>query len=211
LAKARCIVTEDFRTDGISEEDLVRLAPAGFVHLELLGNANYWGAIAEDTWFADDQIAKRMAERIGDINRHYDQETVLYNARDVLAYLEEQRSREAASVGAVLDKSRFGEYTDLSLARTGIEKLQRSMTVGAWVDVFDRYPVGIVTKGKIVNSEPYGLFVEVHPGVTGLLHSSKLPRSYKTDERFSLGEEIAVKIITTDPPKRRMELAYAKQ
>ena len=49
LAKARCIVTEDFRTDGISEEDLVRLAPAGFVHLELLGNANYWGAIAEDT------------------------------------------------------------------------------------------------------------------------------------------------------------------
>jgi len=85
------------------------------------------------------------------------------------------------------------------------------MTVGAWVDVFDRYPVGIVTKGKIVNSEPYGLFVEVHPGVTGLLHSSKLPRSYKTNERFSLGEEIAVKILTTDPPKRRMELAYANQ
>ena len=191
LAKARCVVTEDFRTDGISVEDLIRLAPAGFVHLELLGNANYWGAIAEDTWYADDRCAKRVAERIGDAARHYDQDIVLYNARDVLAYLEDQRMKDASAIGAVLDKSRFEEYTNLSAARDGIGKLQRTMTVGAWADVFDRYPPGIVTKGRIVNSEPYGLFVEVHPGVTGLLHSSKLPHSYKTDERFGLGEEIA--------------------
>lgn len=208
LAKARCVVAEDFRTDGLSEEDLIRLAPAGFVHLELLGNANYWGAIAEDTWYTDDKVAKDVAARIGDIGHHYDQETVLYNARDVLAYLEGQRSKEAVAIDAVLDKSRFNEYTDLSLAREGIGKLQRSMTVGAWADVFDRYPPGLVTKGRIVNSQPYGLFVELHPGVTGLLHMSKLPRSYKTDEKFGIGEEIAVKILSTDPPKRRMGLGY---
>lgn len=211
LAKSRCIVTEDFRVEGISEEDLVRLAPAGFVHLELLGNANYWGAIAEDTWFANDLIAKRVAQRMGDVLHHYDSETVLYNARDVIGYLEEQREQEQRASGAILDKSRFAEFTDLSLARESISKLQRSLTVGAWSEVFDKFPVGLVTTGTIVNAEAFGLFVEVHPGITGLLHVSKLPRSFRNDDKFGIGEEISVSILSADPPKRRMSLGYVKQ
>ncbi len=211
LAKARCLVTEDFRMEGISEEDLIRLAPAGFVHLELLSNAYYWGAIAEDTWFADDRVAKGVAERIGDIAHHYDSEVILYNARDVVSYLEDQRKKEASAVDAVLGNNRFDAYTDLSMARQGIQKLQRSLTVGSWIEVFDRFPVGTVTKGTIVNAEPFGIFVEVYPGITGLLHISKLPRSFATDEKFDIGEEISVKILSTDPPKRRMALAFVKQ
>ncbi|WP_204323239.1 hypothetical protein, partial [Streptococcus pneumoniae] len=61
LAKAKCIVTEDFRTEKIGEDDLLRLGPSGFVHLELVGNAYYWGAIAEDTWFDSDLSAKNIA------------------------------------------------------------------------------------------------------------------------------------------------------
>jgi hypothetical protein len=208
LAKAKCILTEDFRTDGITPDELIRLAPAGFVHLELLGNAHYWGAIAEDTWFSDDLLAKRVAERIGDINIQYSEETTLYNARDVIGYLDEERKKSATLASAVLDRSRFEQLTDLASARVGLEKLQKTLTVGAWVEVFDKYPVGRIVKGRIVNSEPYGLFVEVHPGVTGLLHSSKLPKTYKTSDTFSLGEEIDVKILSADPPKRRMALAY---
>ncbi|NYG46419.1 hypothetical protein GGD67_003890 [Bradyrhizobium sp. IAR9] len=208
LAKAKCIVTEDFRTEKIGEDDLLRLAPAGFVHLELVGNAYYWGAIAEDTWFDNDLSAKNIAERIGDIARQYDADTVLYNARDVVAYLETHRAKAAKLTTAVVEGDQFERLTDLSTARLGIQKMQRSLTTGAWSDVFDKYPAGLVTKGQIVNLQPYGLFVEMSPGVTGLLHVSKLPRNYKNNEKFDIGAEIDVKIVSTDPPRRRMELAY---
>jgi hypothetical protein len=210
LAKARCIVSEDFRTDKLTEDDLLRLAPAGFVHLELLGNAYYWGAIAEDTWFDNDFSAKTIAGRIGDLARQYDDDTVLYNARDVLTYIEDQRSVASKRAAAVVEGQRFERLTDLSIARLGLEKLQRTLTVGAWFEVFDRYPSGLIVKGRIANAAPYGLFVEVHPGITGLLHLSKLPRNYKSDDKFGIGEEIDVKILSTDPPKRRMELAYVR-
>jgi hypothetical protein len=208
LAKARCLVTEDFRDEQLTEDDLLRLAPAGFVHLELLGNAYHWSAIAEDTWFDNDLSAKKIAERIGDIARQYDQDTVLYNARDTLSFLEQQRSDAIKRAAAVVEGKQFERLSDLSIARLGIERLQRSLTLGAWVEVFDKYPPGLIVKGRIVNAEPYGLFVEVHPGITGLVHMSKLPRGYKNDDKFSIDEEIDVKILSTDPPKRRMELAY---
>jgi len=210
LAKAKCIVTEDFRTDQLSEDDLLRLAPAGFVHLELLDNAYYWGAIAEDTWFNNDLSAKRIAERIGDLAKQYNHDTVLFNARDVVGYLEQQRDNAIKRAAAVFEGKQLERLTDLSSARRGIEKLQRTLTVGAWVEVFDRYPPGTIAKGHIVNAEAYGLFVEVYPGITGLLHSSKLPRSYRTNDKFGIGEDIDVKILSTDPPKRRMELTYVQ-
>ncbi|PDT58682.1 RNA-binding protein [Bradyrhizobium diazoefficiens] len=210
LVKARCAVAEDFRTDGISDEDLIRLAPAGFVHLELINNTYYWSAIAEDTWFSDDLVAKRVAGRIGDISQHYNTETVLYNAKEVVGYLQDQRNKESAIVNSILDKNRFDALTDLSMAQVGIGKLQRSLTTGPWAEVFDKYPPGAITKGTIVNAEPFGLFVEVYPGVTGLLHVSKLPRSFATNETFDIGAEIPVKVLSADPPKRRMSLAYVK-
>ncbi|MDB5554503.1 MAG: hypothetical protein JWL86_4487 [Rhizobium sp.] len=209
LAKAKCVVTEDFRVDQISDDELLRLAPAGFVHLELLGTANYWGAIAEDTWFNSDLPAKIIAERIGNVDGHYRAETVLYNAREVLSYLEKEQLRGVAASSAILDRSRYNELTDLSSAREAIQRLQRSMTVGPWVEVFDKFPVGIIVKGKIVNAKEYGLFVEVDPGVSGLLHTSQLPRHYKTDEKFSIGEEVNVRVLSTDPVKRRMSLKWA--
>src|SRR5262249_36539293 len=138
LAKAKCLVTEDYRTDQITEDDLIRLAPAGFVHLELMANAYYWGAIAEDTWFTDDELAKAIAERIGEVRKQYQPDAVLYNATDVVKYLEAERAKGSAIASSLLDHSRYDELTDLSMAQLGIARLRKSMTSGPWVEVFDR-------------------------------------------------------------------------
>ncbi len=71
LTKARCIVTEDFRDEGLTEEDLIKLAPAGFVHLDLMSSVTYLAAIAEDTWFYTEPPARRVADRIQHIPNHY--------------------------------------------------------------------------------------------------------------------------------------------
>ncbi|MDN3508058.1 MAG: S1 RNA-binding domain-containing protein, partial [Simkaniaceae bacterium] len=39
-----------------------------------------------------------------------------------------------------------------------------------WEEIEDRYPIGTVIKGKIVNLVPYGAFIEIEPGIEGLIH-----------------------------------------
>jgi len=60
--------------------------------------------------------------------------------------------------------------------------------------------VGKVYLGKINRIEDYGLFVEIMPGVTGLLHVSEISRRRIRDVRqeFTLGQEIEVKLLAVD-------------
>lgn len=43
-----------------------------------------------------------------------------------------------------------------------------------WEEIEDKYPVGTVIKGKIVNLVPYGAFIEIEPGIEGLIHVSEM-------------------------------------
>ncbi|NLE64764.1 MAG: S1 RNA-binding domain-containing protein, partial [Elusimicrobia bacterium] len=43
-----------------------------------------------------------------------------------------------------------------------------------WSEAADKYPVGTVVKGRVVNIMPYGVFVEIDKGIEGLLHSSEI-------------------------------------
>ena len=65
-------------------------------------------------------------------------------------------------------------------------------------------------KGKIVNIEDYGAFLEIIPGVEGLIHVSEVTWSNQpvnAKEFFKLGEEIEAKIVTIDRDDRKMSLS----
>lgn len=65
-------------------------------------------------------------------------------------------------------------------------------------------------KGKIVNIEDYGAFLEIIPGVEGLIHVSEVTWSNQpvnAREFFKLGEEIEAKIVTIDRDDRKMSLS----
>jgi small subunit ribosomal protein S1 len=70
-----------------------------------------------------------------------------------------------------------------------------------------------IVKGRIVRAMDFGVFVELLPGVDGLLHLSEVPRSQqgKVKEAAAAQEEITVMILGIDPEKKRISLALAPE
>jgi len=69
---------------------------------------------------------------------------------------------------------------------------------------------GSTVKGKIVNIEDYGAFLEIQPGVEGLIHVSEVTWSNQpinAREYFTLGEEHEAKVVTIDREDRKMSLS----
>ena len=69
---------------------------------------------------------------------------------------------------------------------------------------------GSIVKGKIVNIEDYGAFLELQPGVEGLIHVSEVTWSNQpinAREYFKLGQEFEAKVVTIDREDRKMSLS----
>ena len=85
-----------------------------------------------------------------------------------------------------------------------------------WTTVAQRYPMGSRVTGKVVRLTDFGAFVELEPGVDGLLHISQMSnRSVATPgEIVNVGDELTLLVIRVDPNERRIglslkELAHA--
>jgi 4-hydroxy-3-methylbut-2-enyl diphosphate reductase len=78
-----------------------------------------------------------------------------------------------------------------------------------WDTVAEKYPVGSIVKAKVVRLAPFGAFVQLEPGVEGLVHISHLADRHvaKPDEVVSEGEEVNVKVLSVDPAEKRIRLS----
>ena len=80
-----------------------------------------------------------------------------------------------------------------------------------WEGIEQKYPVGSVVKGKIVNMTNYGVFVELEKGVEGLIHISEMSWTQHIrhpSELFSLGDEVEAKVLSIDTEERKISLGY---
>jgi len=85
-----------------------------------------------------------------------------------------------------------------------------------WTTVAQRYPMGSRVTGRIVRLTDFGAFVELEPGVDGLLHISQMANRPigRPDEIVNVGDELGLLVIRVDPNERRIglslkELAHA--
>jgi small subunit ribosomal protein S1 len=77
-----------------------------------------------------------------------------------------------------------------------------------WSDVADRYPAGTQFSGRIVRTTDFGLFVEVEPGIDGLVHYSQLPFGVKQgDPSIAIGTRVTGWVREVDPSKKRLSLS----
>ncbi|RKU30310.1 30S ribosomal protein S1 [Candidatus Poribacteria bacterium] len=78
-----------------------------------------------------------------------------------------------------------------------------------WNEVPEKYKVGSVVRGQIVNLTSFGAFTKLEEGIDGLIHISEIAdrRIERPEEVVSVGDEIDVKVINLDPKGRRIGLS----
>ncbi|WP_370241244.1 30S ribosomal protein S1 [Pararhodobacter marinus] len=87
----------------------------------------------------------------------------------------------------------------------GIKQLQAD----PWDSVEANYPLGSVHKGRVTNITDYGAFVELEPGVEGLVHVSEMSWTKKNvhpGKIVSTSQEVEVMVLEIDSAKRRVSL-----
>ena len=86
----------------------------------------------------------------------------------------------------------------------------KQLTPHPWEVLPEGMVEGGIVKGKVVNIEEYGAFIELKPGVEGLLHVSELSWSNQpvnAKEFFKLGDEYEAKVVALDKEQRKMSLS----
>ena len=99
--------------------------------------------------------------------------------------------------------------------RDGREHTRISLSIKAaagspWDNIEERLPVGAVVQGKVVRLAPFGAFVEVLPGIEGLVHVSEMVwgrRVNKPEDVVKPGDVVSVKVKDVNTESRRVSLS----
>lgn len=98
---------------------------------------------------------------------------------------------------------------DFNEAKKRIALGMKQLTQHPWDSLVETIEVGAVVKGKVVNVADYGAFVEIMPGVEGLIHISEMSWTqhlHNVKDFISLGDEVEAKVLTLDRSARKMAL-----
>ena len=78
-----------------------------------------------------------------------------------------------------------------------------------WDNAAEKYPEGSIVQGKVVRITDFGAFVELEPGLDGLVHISQCAptRVAKVEDAVQVGQVVHVKVLGVDPEKKRISLS----
>jgi small subunit ribosomal protein S1 len=85
----------------------------------------------------------------------------------------------------------------------------KQMTDNPWENIAEKYPVGSIVEGKVVNLTDYGVFVELEPGVEGLVHITEMfwTREIKHPSKvLTVGENVRVMVLDVNSEAKRISL-----
>lgn len=112
------------------------------------------------------------------------------------------------------DVLNVGEEIEVKVLQLDREKEKISLSLkqvlpDPWNNVVENYPVGSIVQAKVVRLAPFGAFVQLEPGVEGLVHISHLAEHHvaSTEEVVREGEEIEVKVLSVEPTEKRIRLS----
>ncbi len=108
----------------------------------------------------------------------------------------------------------IGETVKVQIIRINPETFRislgmKQLEVDPWEGIEAKYPIGSRFTGRVTNITDYGAFVELEPGIEGLIHVSEMSWTKKNvhpGKIVSTSQEVEVVILEVDPAKRRVSL-----
>lgn len=113
--------------------------------------------------------------------------------------------RDVVKVG---DKVKV-EVLDMDLERERINLSMKNLVPNPWENVLAHYTIGQRISGTVTNLTPFGAFVEIEPGLEGLIHVSEMSwtkRIRHPKEALSEGEQVEAMILKIDTQQQRISL-----
>ncbi len=117
-------------------------------------------------------------------------------------------------LGTSLSDESLAEGTEITGWVHEVERKRRRLSLSMrpvaegnpWKDVSDRYPEGELVTGKVERLADFGAFIELEPGLTGLLPFSVVGGVGNPKRQFQVGKEVKVKVLAIDRDKKRISL-----
>lgn len=130
---------------------------------------------------------------------------------DGLVHISQIAHEHIKSPGDVLT---IGEKVKVKVLSVDVEKGRVSLSIkdtlpGPWESIEEKAPIGSVHTGTVKRLTSFGAFVEVFPGVEGLVHISQISHQHiaTPHEVLEEGQEIEVKVLDVKPEENRLSLS----
>ena len=152
------------------------------------------------------QVLKGIVKNITDYGAFIDLGGVdgLLHVTDI-AWKRVLHPSEVLSLGDTITVQVIKFNTETQRISLGMKQLQDD----PWNSIETKYPVGSKTKGRITNITDYGAFVELDPGIEGLVHITEISWTKKNihpGKIVSTSEQVEVMILDIEESKRRISL-----
>ena len=85
----------------------------------------------------------------------------------------------------------------------------KQKTADPWTNVAGKYPVGTRVRGRVVSLTDYGAFIELEPGVEGLVHVSEMSWTHEVrhpSRVVAVGDQVEAAVLNVDPASRKISL-----
>ncbi|HLQ62594.1 MAG TPA: 30S ribosomal protein S1 [Candidatus Acidoferrales bacterium] len=117
-------------------------------------------------------------------------------------------------VSKVTDVLQLGDEVTVKVIKLDADQSRISLSLrqlqqDPWERLMQTVPVGTVIEGQVTKTKKYGAFLQIMPGIEGLLHISELSWDHvdKTEDVLRVGETVKVKVIGIDTARRRISLS----
>jgi small subunit ribosomal protein S1 len=122
-----------------------------------------------------------------------------------------QHPQEVLSIGQQVEVAVLRiEKTDNPKHPEKIALSIRALSPDPWQDAAQQFPVDSRVKGTVTRLQPFGAFVELAPGIEGMVHVSELGADRRVGhphEVLNLGDEVEARVLSVDLEKRRIALS----
>jgi small subunit ribosomal protein S1 len=112
---------------------------------------------------------------------------------------------ELVAVGQELEVLILGVDQEKERVSLGLKQA----TTNPWDNIEQKYPVGSRLHGRVVNLVPYGAFVELEPGIEGLVHVSEISwtkRVARASDVLAVGDEVDVAVLNINKEEQKIAL-----